>query len=265
MTADDHILACTEDDHRRPVVLIHAFPLDGRMWAPQRNALAARTRVLVPDLPGFGASAGHPARPDLDAWADVLERLLARRLGPRPAIVCGLSMGGYVALRLADRHPARLAGLVLADTRARADDDAGRRARDEAVGRVSTGGVAALVDALVPKLLAEASSDALRHRVRELALQQSPAAVVAALRAMRDRPDSTPVLDRLRVPTVVVVGEHDALTPPHEAAAMVARVPAAKLVMVEGAGHLSSLERPDVFTSAVGGLVDRVAQTTAVS
>ncbi len=247
------------------MVLLHAFPLDGRMWEPQRCDLAARARVLVPDLPGFGASAGHPARPDLDAWADALERLLARRFGQRPAIVCGLSMGGYVALRLADRHPARLAGLVLADTRARADDEAGRRARDEAIDRVSTDGVAALVDTLIPRLLAEASPDALRRHVRELALQQSREAVIAALRAMRDRPDSTPVLEALHVPTLVVVGEHDALTPPHEAAAMVARVPHGTLEVVEAAGHLSSLERPDLFTTAVGELVDRVARATAVS
>lgn len=265
MPTDEHTLACLEDDRRPPVVLVHAFPLDGRMWDAQRNHLAAHTRVLAPDLPGFGASAGHPAGPDLDAWADALERLLAGRLGPRPAIVCGLSMGGYVALRLAGRHPARLAGLVLADTRARADDAAGRRARDEAIDTVSTDGVAALVETLLPKLLAEESPDELRGRVRDLALQQSREAVVAALRAMRDRPDSTPVLERVRVPTLVVAGEHDALTPPHEAAAMAARLPAGKLVVIEGAGHLSNLERPDLFTAAVTGLVDRVAPATAIS
>ena len=265
MHADEHLLACTEDDHRPPVVLIHAFPLDGRMWAAQRRDLASRTRVLVPDLPGFGASAGHPARPDLDTWADALERMLSGRLGPRPAIVCGLSMGGYVALRLADRHPERLAGLVLADTRARADDEAGRRARDEAIHSVSTRGVATLVDTLLPKLLAETSPHALHRRVRELALQQSPGAVIAALGAMRDRPDSTPVLESLRVPTLVVVGELDTLTPPEEAAAMAARIPDGRLEVVEAAGHLSSLERPDTFTAAVGGLVDRVARAAAVS
>ena len=265
MTTDDPTFARVADDRRPPVVLVHAFPLDGRMWESQRRGLGARTRVLVPDLPGFGVSTGNRVRPDLDCWADDLERRLALSLGPEPVVLCGLSMGGYVALRLSDRHPARVAALVLADTRARADDATGREARDRAIAAVRRDGVVGLVDDLVPRLVAGAASPAVRKRVRRLALDQSPAAVIAALEAMRDRPDSTPVLARLRVPAVVIVGEHDELTPPREAATMAAAVGDGALHVIAGAGHLSSLERPDEFTAVVAGLLDRLAPAASIS
>jgi pimeloyl-ACP methyl ester carboxylesterase len=265
MTTDDPSLARVADDRRPPVVLVHAFPLDGRMWEAQRRGLGALTRVLVPDLPGFGASTGHRVRPDLDCWADDLERRLALSLGRGPVVLCGLSMGGYVALRLADRHPHRVAALVLADTRARADDATGRQARDRAIAAVRRDGVVGLVDDLVPRLVSGVASPAVRDRVRRLALDQSPEAVIAALEAMRDRPDSTPVLERLRVPVVVIVGEHDQLTPPPEAATTAAAAGDGTLHVIAGAGHLSSLERPDEFTAVVAGLLDRLAPLASFS
>jgi 3-oxoadipate enol-lactonase len=125
--------------------------------------------------------------------------------------------------------------------------------------------VVGLIDDLVPRLVSGVASPAVRDRVRRLALDQSPEAVIAALEAMRDRPDSTPVLERLRVPAAVIVGEHDELTPPPEAATMAAAVGDGTLHVIARAGHLSSLERPDEFTAVVAGLLDRFAPLVSFS
>lgn len=241
-----------------PLVLLHAFPLDRRMWRPQLDALEPTRPVVAPDLPGFGTLRSTPPTPELDLWADAVEDQLANVLGRRPAVVCGLSMGGYVALRLAARHPERLAGLVLADSRAAADSPESRTARATSIAAIREHGLAAFVDSLVPRLVSPAATTELRASIRALALAQSPATVVRALCAMRDRPDSRPVLAGLRAPVAVIVGEHDLLSPPVEAAAIAAAIDGAVIEVVAGAGHLASLEAPESFNAALARFLARV-------
>lgn len=261
-----------------PLVLLHAFPFDRTMWAPQRDALsAAGCRVLPLDLPGFGGSTAGTAPFSIEGAADVVADFL-KALHVGPAVIGGLSMGGYVAMAYARRHPEQLRALILADTRAEPDDEAGRVGRDRAIAAVQTAGVAAFIEGMLPKLLSEPSrrsaalfsqrdskaGDARSEqsgpveRVRSIASRQSASAVVAALAALRDRPDAVAGLGSVKVPTLAVVGELDTVTPPATAARIAAHVRGCELAHIPGAGHLSNLENPDAFNSAVTGFIERL-------
>lgn len=242
-----------------PLVLIHGFPLDKEMWQPQAAALGDVARVIAVDLPGFGGSA--PAPFTIDSAADaVAARLDAEGVTGR-AVVGGLSMGGYVAMAFARRHPGRLAGLILADTRAEPDDAAGKKGRDEMIALAESKGTAGVVEKMLPKLLAEATHAGRPEVVgvvKRIAERQPAKAVVYALEALRDRPDAGPGLGNVAVPTLVLVGEHDAVTPLTMAKAIAARVYGSEVVTVPGAGHLSNLENPEAFTAAVRAFVAEV-------
>ncbi len=250
------MLAVTIRDDRTPLVLLHPFPFDGRFWAPQIEAFSGSRPVLAPDLPGFGRSEPLPGAPSLDRWADAVAETICQELGQAPVAVAGLSMGGYVALRLAERHPESLEALILADTRAEADPPEGRAARNEAIAAVGREGVAPLVETLLPTIIAPESPPEVWDRAREIALDQTPEAVAAALEAMRDRPDSLSVLERVAVPVLVLVGEHDERTPRPMAEAMARAASSSWLVTIPGAGHLASLEAPEAFDAAVEAFLD---------
>jgi 3-oxoadipate enol-lactonase len=242
------------------LVLLHGFPVDRRMWTETAERLAARFRVLTLDFRGFGESATRSPSsepPSLLTLADDVAALLDAEGAPVAAIG-GLSMGGYVALAFAARHPARLSALILADTRAAADSPDAKRARDDGIARLRAGDAAAFLAPMPDKLLSPRAPAALRDQVGALAAAQSPEALAWALAAMRDRPDRSDGVRGLRCPTLVVVGSDDAITPPAEAAALRATIPGARLVELPGAGHLSGLEAPAAFSAAVGEFLDDV-------
>jgi 3-oxoadipate enol-lactonase len=233
------------------LVLVHGYPLDGAMWSGVARALSPRFRVLKPDLPGRGETAA-PSEGRLTDYADFVEALLDAL--PGPGGVAGFSMGGYVALELARRRPERLRALALVDTRASADDDAGRAKRDEAIAAVRASGAAAIAEAMMPRLLSPRSlkNQDLVERVGRIMTRQKPETVEGDLTAMRDRPDARELLREIAIPTLVVVGEEDALTPPADSEAMAAAIPGARLVRIGGAGHLSPMERPGAVAAALG-------------
>jgi 3-oxoadipate enol-lactonase len=237
-----------------PVVLLHAFPLSRAMWAAQIEALQDAYRVIAPDLPGFGGSPGFTGRPSLDRMADAVAELLDElKIGER-IVLGGLSMGGYTALAFARRHAGRLRGLILADTKAEADDAEGKANRDRLIAFASRNTARAVLDQMIAKLVGPetmARHPEVVESIRRIAASQTSAGIIGALQAMRDRPDSGPSLPAIAVPTLVVVGEQDAITPPAVAETLAARIPGAKLVRIEGAGHLSNLEKPDRFNAAV--------------
>ena len=171
-------------------------------------------------------------------------------------MLVGLSMGGYVAFAMLRRHRARIAGLVLADTRPQADSDEARAAREANARLVESQGIAALVEKLLPGLLSPNAPEAVREEVRRIAAANRPAGVAAALRAMAARPDSTDLLPTIGVPTLVVAGAEDSLTPPDVARAMAAAIPGAGYVEIAGAGHLSNLEQPEAFTAALRAFLE---------
>ena len=250
------------DDRGRgeAVVLLHAFPLDRRMWEALALDLAHAARVITLDFRGLGESEGTAT---IDEAADDLAALLDH-LHVQRAIVCGLSMGGYVALAFSARHPARLAGLVLADTRAGEDSPEGKKARDEAIKRVAREGTNAYIEELVPRLITGRNANA-RGLALALAHFQSGVGVAGVLSSLRDRPDRTAALSEIRVPTTVIVGAEDTLTPPSEARKMAQAIAGAELVELAGAGHLASLEAPEAFSEAVRGLLKRVAEGVITS
>ena len=240
-------------DSRPVLVLLHAFPLDRRMWLQTADELSEVATVITVDLPGFGSSPS--IEPSLDRWADQIEATLDDLLGPTPVVVAGLSMGGYVALRLAARHPSRLDGLILAATRSGPDSSEGRQARDAAIEAVRTDGVAAVVDGLLPRLFSERVDPEVRAGAEQIMLAQPPEAVVSALAAMRERPDSTGLLAEITVPSLVLVGSSDVLTPPAEAEAMARAIPSSWLIKLRGPGHLVNLEAPAAFNGAVSAFL----------
>jgi len=237
----------------KPLVLIHAFPLDGQMWTDTAQALSGRCRVIVPDMRGFGESDLGAGDPSIADMADDVVAVLDS-LGIERATVGGLSMGGYVSLAFAARHPARLERLILADTRAAADSDAARAGRADALALVEKQGVAALVERQLAALLSPAASEAVREQVRGLG-KQRPEGVSAGIRALRDRPDRRAELSAIACPTLVVVGTEDKISPPAEMAEIASAISGARLVEIAGAGHLSNLEKPAEFASAIARFV----------
>ena len=236
------------------LLLLHAFPLDRRMWRVTAAALASRYRVITLDFRGFGEST-LTAAPSLELLADDAAALLDA-LGLPIAAVVGLSMGGYVALAFAARHPSRLGALVLADTRAGADSPAARQGRDDGIALVRSSGTTAFVEPLPAKLLSPRASEETRGLVRALAAQQRDTAIAGALAAMRDRPDRSAELAALRCSTLILVGAEDTVTPPAESHAMARVIPGARVVLLPGAGHLSNLEAPDAFVEVLGQFLD---------
>jgi pimeloyl-ACP methyl ester carboxylesterase len=240
-----------------PVVLLHAFPLNAEQWLPQLARVPPGVRVVAPDLRGFAGSepfAGLPSPSvSMDIYAaDVLE-LMAHLEMPR-AVVCGLSMGGYVALAMIRKAPARVSGLLLADTRATADTVEGRAGRDRMLELVAKEGPSAVAVAMVPKLLGETTRREQRDladAVTRLVESSSKDGIAAAIRAMKDRPDSTSVLASIACPASIVCGDEDMLTPVADSEAMHRAIAGSELVVLPRAGHLSNLENAAAFNDVL--------------
>jgi 3-oxoadipate enol-lactonase len=239
-------------EHERVLLLVHGFPLDRRLWGAQVGALATMTRVITPDLRGHGKSQNVPGPFTMDQHADDLAALLDR-LKIRRTVVAGLSMGGYVAFAFWRRSPARVQGLILADTRAEPDSAAARAGRDAAMDRVQQAGAAAYADELLPRLLApESLADGKIAGAAQIMMAEQPVVgIIGALGGLRDRADSRPTLPTITVPTLVIAGDADVITPPADAQVMAAAIPGARLVVIPKAGHLSPLENPRAFNATV--------------
>ena len=241
-----------------PLVLLHAFPLQAEMWAPQLACLSARTRVVAPDLKGFGRSDAPDDRAayTMAGYATEVAGLLTS-LGVERCVLGGLSMGGYVAFSFLRAFADRVAGLVLADTRATADTPEVLERRTGQQEKVEREGPQAVVDALLSGLLCDdtfATRPQLVARVRSL-MDNPAAGYVGALEAMKQRPDVTADLAAIAVPTLALVGDQDALSPPDVVRSWQERIPGSRLAVLPGAGHLSSLEAADAFNAAVDDFV----------
>jgi 3-oxoadipate enol-lactonase len=237
-----------------PVVLLHAFPLQAEMWAPQLACLSARTRVIAPDLKGFGRSDAPDDRSQytMERYAAEVAGLL-EHLGIGRIVLGALSMGGYVAFALLRGHADLVAGLVLADTRAAADTPEVLERRTSQQDLVGREGAAAVVDTLLATLLTEhtrSSRPELVAQVRRL-MANPDAGYIGALEAMKGRPDATPELAGIGVPTLALVGEHDGPSPPDVVRSWQEQIPGSRLVVLPGAAHLSNLEAADEFNAAV--------------
>jgi 3-oxoadipate enol-lactonase len=238
------------------LVLVHGYPLDGGMWSAVARILSERFRVVKPDLPGRAENA-LPAAGTMESYAAFLDEIV--RAAGGPVGLAGFSMGGYAALAFLRRRPEAVRALALVDTRAGSDDDAGRAKRDEAISDVRARGAAAAADAMLDKLLSPESRGRadMVERVRRMILRQKPETLESDLTAMRDRADQTGILSEIRVPTLVLVGELDTVTPPGPAREMASAIPGAEFVEIPGAGHLSPVEKPKVVAAALGAFFAR--------
>lgn len=234
------------------VVLLHGFPLDHRMFHFQKQALeTAGFRVLIPDLRGAGKAPMGRGPAGMREYAGDVLRMLDRA-GVQRFVVAGFSMGGYVALEVARQAGARLAGLALLSTRAEADSDEARAGRAATSEKVRAAGSAQPVaDAMLPKMLTPAAPPQLRDEVQQMMLAQRPEGVMLALAAMASRPDSRATLQAVRVPTLILVGADDPVTPPEMSKSMAALVPGAKYQVVPGAAHLLPMEQPEAVNDAL--------------
>jgi pimeloyl-ACP methyl ester carboxylesterase len=239
----------------RPLLLLHAFPLSAEQWLPQMAQVPPGWRFIAPDLRGFGGTDPGPLDGGMamDVYArDVVEFML--HLDVPSAVIAGLSMGGYVALALARRAPARLQGLVLADTRATADSPEARAARDRMLAILERDGPDGVAREMLPKLTGQTSQRLqpdLHDAIRQVIVGNTPAGIAAAIGAMKDRPDSTALLGAVACPTTIICGVEDVITPPAESEAMQREIPGSRLVLLPEAGHLSNLENAEAFTAAL--------------
>ena len=241
------------DGPGEPLVLLHAFPLNGRMFEPQMEAFSEGRRVVAPDYPGFGRSPRTPAQPDIRYYAEGVRGLLDR-LGLERVVLGGVSMGGYVAFGCMRLFPERVSSLILANTRPDADSEETRENRKNMARRVADEGVEVLIELQMQRLLARDTlkeNQEVVEEVRDMILESSPGGVVAALGAMRERPDSTPLLEEIEVPTLVIGGEEDGISSPEVMAAMAEKIPDSRHVTLPRAGHLSNLEAPEGFNAAL--------------
>jgi len=245
-----------------PVLFLHGFPHNRALWAPQLGALATPARTLCMDLRGFGDS--EPGETNgMDRYADDAAALLDL-LGIERVVLAGLSMGGYVALAFWRRHRARVRALVLCDTRATADTDAARAARQAMQALVLEQGSTAVANQMIPGMVGRTTRNKNPELVDELHRMMSLApvvGVVGALDALMTRPDSTSTLATIDVPTLIVVGDEDALTPVPDARALHLAIAGSRLEVIAGAGHVSNMERPATFNHVLSEfLVSLTAQ-----
>jgi YbgC/YbaW family acyl-CoA thioester hydrolase len=235
------------------ILFIHGYPFDHTMWRHQLDELEGYRRI-APDLRGMGQSDAPDLGYSMAIYAADLAALLDT-LGENEVVLCGLSMGGYVAFEFLRSWRSRVRGLVLMDTRAEADSPDGRRARDAAAALAREQGSAAIAESMLPRMLSPATreeSPATVERIRAMMTRTPVPGIVGALAAMRDRPDSESLLPTLvGLTTLIVVGESDGITPPDQARAMAQTIPGARLAVIPRAGHLPPMEQPAATTDAL--------------
>jgi pimeloyl-ACP methyl ester carboxylesterase len=243
-----------------PLVLLHGFPLDHTMWEHQISRFSTSHRVVAIDLRGFGKT---PPKDGTMTMAELAEDVSAviETLKLGPVVLCGLSMGGYVAFAFQEKHRALLKALILCDTRAVADAPEAAKARRVTAERVLKEGTSFLADTMLPKLFAEKTAltqPGIVEKTRKVIEAASRAGVAAAARGMADRKDYSDALAGIDLPTLAIVGEHDAITPVAEMTAMTTRMPNAELQIIATAGHMAPLENPAAVNAAIEAFLEKL-------
>lgn len=245
----------------KPVVLLHAFPLSGRMWKQQIESLTAnKYRVIVPDLRGFGESSNFA---DINAMKDMADDVaeLLQNLKIERAIFAGLSMGGYVLLSLYSRIPGKFAAFILCDTTASADSEEQRESRFDFIEKIEKNGMQPLIDEMLPNLTGEFTKQNNRDLVAEIEqmfTETRPQAAIAALRGMAAREDFSQLLKETSLPTLLIFGAEDKIIDAETADELHRRIPGSQLFKIENAGHYSNLEQPEAFNKIFVDFANKV-------
>jgi 3-oxoadipate enol-lactonase len=240
------------------LVFIHGFPLNPSMWDPQLVFAGRGWRLIVPELRGFGDGAGDPPTTSIDDYAgDTID--LLDRLHVESAVICGLSMGGYIVFSMFRHAPTYFRAMVLADTRSQGDTPEAVAGRKNMQQLVRDKGVAAIADALLPKLVGDTTRrerPAVVDQVRSQITGTSAESIAGALTALMTRPDSTPTLSTIRCPVQIIVGDEDAITPPPLSEQMHRDIPGSELTVIKGAGHMSNMEQPALFNDTLSRFLE---------
>jgi len=254
-------LAVLDQGSGPPVVFLHGFPLDHQMWDAQVAALTADYRVIVPDLRGFGSSPAHGETTTMEQFADDVNALLDGLGVVEQVTLCGLSMGGYIAFAFQRQFPQRVRALILCDTRSLPDSPEAAKQRETTAANVLQNGASVLVPTMLPRLVAASTTEQTPEVVeslRQVILKTDPRGIAAALRGMAQRRDATPDLVAFNIPTLVLVGEADAISPPAEMEALAKSLPQAQFAVIPQAGHMSPCEQPDAVNALLTGFLARV-------
>jgi pimeloyl-ACP methyl ester carboxylesterase len=242
-----------------PVIFIHAFPLNRSMWRGQIDALKGNARRIAYDVRGFGESDAGDGLNPFEIFVDDLFALMDR-LKLEKAALCGLSMGGYIALRAIERSPERVSALVLCDTRSEADGNEAKVKRAMSMKAVKQGGAAAFAETFVKLVFAVSTQESQPELVEHTKMtigRTSPIAIRGAMMAMTGRTDTTAALAAIKAPTLILVGEHDAVTPVAASQSMAEKIKGAELRVIPGAGHMSNLENPAEFNRWLSAFAGR--------
>jgi 3-oxoadipate enol-lactonase len=262
----DFSMAYTDAGQGPPLLFVHGYPLSRGLWEPQIEALTDVVRILAPDLRGFGDSQSVPGPYSMELFADDLNAFLDALGIVEPVVICGLSMGGYVTFAFYRKYAHRVRGLVLTSTRAAPDSPEGMARRDQAAAEAIQEGVASVVDGMLPRLFAPQTlknRPDLVERASAIMASASLQGVVGALNAMKERPDSTPILGRIAVPTLVVHGAEDSIVPLEEARQMADAIPGARIEVIPDAGHLLNLENPAAYNRVLRQFLGSLGSYTA--
>jgi 3-oxoadipate enol-lactonase len=242
----------------QPLLFIHGYPLSRRIWQPQMAGLAMDARLLAIDLRGHGDSQATPGPYPMSLLVDDCATFLDALDIQQPVVICGLSMGGYVAFAFYRQYASRVARLVLAATRPGPDTPEGQANRDKSAALARQQGVSAIAEAMLPKLLSPGTyqdKPELVRQVRAIMETISMEGITGDLMGMKVRPDSTPALAGIKVPTLVLHGADDQIIPLQEAERMRNAIPNARLQVLPDAGHLLNLEQPELFNQAIQGFI----------
>jgi 3-oxoadipate enol-lactonase len=238
-----------------PIILfIHGYPLSRKLWHPQFEGLADSARLLAPDLRGFGESDATPGTYSMELLAGDCISFLDRLGANKPVILCGLSMGGYVAFALYRKYPLRVRGLILTSTRASADTLEAKSNRDRAITLAQNEGPEAITRLMLPNMLSSstyASRPELVDRIRSILLSASVPGITGVLAGMRDRPGATSMLSQISVPTMLIFGDEDQFVPKSEVEVMRNSIKGAQIHWIPNAGHLPNIEQPELYNSLV--------------
>lgn len=243
------------------LVLIHGHPFDRSMWHPQTTVFGSQYRIITPDLRGYGESESFADVTMLEDFARDIAALLDE-LEVENIILCGLSMGGQIAFEFFRLFPQRIRALVLADTFAQLDDAERKQARHDTAERLLKEGMQDYAEEVLPKMIAPQTireQPAVKAHVLSMMRGTSPQGAAAALRGRAERPDYTPLLPEINIPTLIIVGSRDEFTPVADAEFMRDRIPAAKMAVIEGAGHMPNLENSAEFNRIVGEFLQTLA------
>ncbi len=244
-----------------PILLIHGFPLDHTMWDDQINFLSESSQVIAPDLRGFGRSDVTEGTVSMEQFADDLNLLLDEIGITESVTICGLSMGGYIVWHFIQKYSDRIKSIILCNTRSAADSDEAKTKRKKMVEMVLSGGLPFIADSMIPNLLSENTIKNQKEivlKLKKIILGAKPEGVVAALKGMAERPDSTSFLSSIQKPVLLIVGEHDKLTPASEMKKMAESIPNAQYKMIECAGHMSPMESPEIVNNEISQFLNNI-------